>query len=354
MKSLKTSTSRAFASLSLALILVIALIGLPVRVFAQQLTTARIQPGNTTPLSLVPTAPSGAGQQVSLTIENVGSVNIGFGPLATVTYATGIVLGPSQQALCTGIRGSLYGIAASSTADLRVVATYSQSPFTGIPQCSITRLATSGGAINTAASTTVPMSDGAGNLVPGNVLFYFLTAAITPNSTSTATAAGTFAVTSNATGLGSIFVSDASKWQLVAGSVISAHSSSAPITIATTSTSDMYLSAPVTGILTGIDFSSLDALSASDTNYITYTAVNLGQSGVGSTAMLAVSDANTTKATGGTALVAFARRTLTVHGTPANLAVVKGDVIRVRATATGTLAGTVTLSRAFAYFTKLS
>lgn len=345
------STSRAFTALALTAILVFALIGLPVRVKAQALTTARIQPGNTTPLSLIPTAPVGAGPRVSLTIENVGSVNIGFGPLSTITYATGIVLGPSQQALCTGISGSLYGIAASSTADLRVVATYSQAPFVGIPQCSISRLATTGGAINTAASTTVPMSDGAGNIVPGNVLIYLLTTAITANSTTTATAAGTLAVTSNATGLGNVFYSDASKWQLMT-SYSQYSASSTSVTTATTSTSDVYLQAPVTGSLTGIDFTSIDALATSDTNYITWTLVNLGQSGIGTTAMLAVADTNTTKTTGGTAITAVAKHALVVHGTAANLLVVKGDVLRLRATVTGTLAGTVTGSRCAAFFTR--
>ena len=118
-----------------------------------------------------------------------------------------------------------------------------------------------------------------------------------------------------------------------------------PVTIATTSTTDSYIMAPSDGSLLEVDFTSLAALAANDTNYITWTIVNLGQAGAGTTAMLAVSDANTTKATGGTALTAVARRALTVHGTLANLVVVKGDVIRCRATATGTLAGTVTNSQ---------
>lgn len=324
-----------------------------ISVHAQVMTVTQIQPGNTTPLSLVPTAPSGAGSRVSLTVQNVGSVNIGFGTISTITYATTPTLGPSQQLLCTGVSSSLYGIAQSSTADLRVIATYAQGPVTGIPQCSISRLNTTGGAINTAANTTVPMSDGAGNIVPGNVLIYLLTGAVTPNSTTTSTAAGTLAVTINATGIGSWFRSDGTKWQLL-NNYSQYNAQASPITIATTSTSDMYLTAPVTGTLTGIDFTSLDGLTANDTNYITFTAVNLGQSGVGTTAMLAVSDANTTKATGGTTITALAKRSLTLHGTAGNLAVTKGDVIRVTATATGTLAGTVTLARAMAYFTRLS
>jgi len=351
MTTLKSSTSRAFASLAIVATLVIALIGLPIRVDAQRKTFAKVTPGSSTPLSVVPSTPTGAGQRTSINIQNVGTVNVGFGSTSSITYATGYTLAPNQQMLCTGDTDNLYAIAASSTADLRILATYSNSGTgsSGVTQCSISRLNTTG-ITNSAANTTVGMSDGS-NIVAGNVLVYLLTSAITANSTTTSTASGTLAITSNATGLGSIFRSDGTNWQLL-NNYAQYGAGSAPITIATTSTSDMYLTAPVTGNLTGIDFTSLDALAASDTNYITYTAVNLGQSGVGTTAMLAVSDANTTKTTGGTALTALARRTLTIHGTAGNLAVVKGDVIRVRATATGTLVGTVTLSRAYAYFTR--
>ena len=112
--------------------------------------------------------------------------------------------------------------------------------------------------------------------------------------------------------------------------------------IATTSTSDEYIIAPKSGNLVGVDFSSLAALAASDTNYITFSITNLGQAGAGSTAMLAATDPNTTKVTGGSALVANSKRQLTLHGTAANLVVVEGDRLRLRATATGTLVGAVT------------
>lgn len=336
---------------TLSAVLLFALVAFAVPVMAQSNKTfTKVTPGSSTPLAIV----AGDSSRTSVTVQNVGAVNVGIGGIPTITYATGIVLAPSQQLVCTGDTDGLYAIAQSSTADLRVVATYSQgagrSSGAGAA-CTISRLNTTG-ITNTAANTTVGMSDGS-NIVPGNVLFYMLTTAITANSTTTSTAAGTLAVTSNATGLGSIFQSDATKWQLLAN-YVSANSSSAPITIATTSTSDMYVTAPVTGTLTGVDFSSLDALAANDTNYITFTGANLGQSGVGTTAVLLVGDANTTKSTGGTALTALARRLLTLHGTAGNLAVTKGDVIRIRATATGTLAGAVTLSRVVAYFTKLS
>lgn len=116
-------------------------------------------------------------------------------------------------------------------------------------------------------------------------------------------------------------------------------------TIATTSTTDTYVIAPEDGTLTSIDFYGLDALAANDTNYITFSVTNLGQSNGGSTAMLSAVDANTTKATGGSAIAAHTKRSLTLHGTAGNLSVVQGDLLRIRATATGTLANTVTLPK---------
>jgi hypothetical protein len=113
-------------------------------------------------------------------------------------------------------------------------------------------------------------------------------------------------------------------------------------TIATTSNSDVYVIADAAGVLTSARFSGTDALATSDTNYITFSITNLGTSGSGSTVMLAATDANTTKATGGTALTANASRLLTLNGTAANLVVAAGDRLRIRAAATGTLANTVT------------
>lgn len=113
-------------------------------------------------------------------------------------------------------------------------------------------------------------------------------------------------------------------------------------TVATTSNTDDYITVAETGVLTSASFGGVDALAANDTNYITFSITNLGQAGAGSTAMLAATDANTTKATGGSALAANTTRNLTVNGTAANLAVTAGDRLRLRAAATGTLAGTVT------------
>jgi hypothetical protein len=103
-----------------------------------------------------------------------------------------------------------------------------------------------------------------------------------------------------------------------------------------------YTTAPFKGRLVAAYFTGVDALAASDTNYITFGITNLGQAGAGSTAMLAASDANTTKATGGTALSANTKRTLAINATPANLAVAAGDRLRIGPVGTGTLANTVT------------
>jgi hypothetical protein len=118
-------------------------------------------------------------------------------------------------------------------------------------------------------------------------------------------------------------------------------------TIATTSTTIGYAVAPKTGALISVDFAGKDALTTSDSNYITWTITNLGQAGAGSTAMLATSPAgiNTTKVTGGTAITADGVYALTLSGTAGNLAVAQGDQLKITATATGTLANTVTFPR---------
>lgn len=125
-------------------------------------------------------------------------------------------------------------------------------------------------------------------------------------------------------------------------------------TITTTGNTDIYITAPFAGTLTSLTITPLVALATSDTNYITWTATNLGQAGAGTTVMLSTSDANTTKATGGTALAISTKRSLTVSSTSANLVVAAGDVIRIRAAATGTLANTVTVPVYSAVFTRTS
>lgn len=115
-------------------------------------------------------------------------------------------------------------------------------------------------------------------------------------------------------------------------------------TIATAAgATDVYITAPVTGRLKAAQVTPLVALVASDTNYITFSATNQGQAGSGTAVMLAATAANTTKATGGSALAVNTRHNLTVSATTADLAVTKGDRIKVTATVSGTLPNTVTV-----------
>lgn len=162
---------------------------------------------------------------------------------------------------------------------------------------------------------------------------------------SLATTAGYYAkgciITDTQTGLQYINVgtSASPSWRNSQGSVNQGATSA---TIATTGNTDAYVIVAETGVVSSVDFSGVDALAANDTNYLTFSITNLGQAGAGSTAILAATDANTTKATGGSAIAANTKRSLSLSGTAANLAVTSGDRLRIRAAATGTLAGTVT------------
>jgi hypothetical protein len=128
--------------------------------------------------------------------------------------------------------------------------------------------------------------------------------------------------------------------QTAAGKRKSVQANSA--TIATTGNTDVYVVVPETGTLDSADFSGIDALAQHASNIITFSITNLGQAGAGSTAMLAATDANTTKTTTGTAISANTKRSLTLNGTAANLVVTAGDRLLIRAAAGGTLANTVT------------
>lgn len=176
-------------------------------------------------------------------------------------------------------------------------------------------------------------------LANGQRLYQFTTA-ITAGTTATTAPSGSLGVTSNETGVGQVFVSDGSYWQDLTGQ------ESVVLNLATIPTSAgnnyAYTAAPFKGKLLSAVFTGVDALATSDTNYITFGLTNLGQAGAGSNAMLAASDANTTKATGGTALAANTKRSLTLHGTAGNLAVAAGDRLRFAPAGTGTLANTVT------------
>lgn len=112
--------------------------------------------------------------------------------------------------------------------------------------------------------------------------------------------------------------------------------------IATTSTTDEYVVAAKAGKVTSIGITSLSGLAAHDTNYLTFTVTNLGLAAGGSAALLAATDANTTKITGGSAMTASVTRALTLTSTAADLTVAEGDLLRLRATSAATLAGAVT------------
>lgn len=107
-------------------------------------------------------------------------------------------------------------------------------------------------------------------------------------------------------------------------------------TVATTGNTDYVFVAPHSGTLVGADANTATTLATNDTNYVTFSVTNITNSNA---AMLAATDANTTKATGGAAWTASTVRALTLNGTAANLVVNQGDVIRVRFAATGTLGG---------------
>jgi hypothetical protein len=62
----------------------------------------------------------------------------------------------------------------------------------------------------TATSVTSSATAAASNAVAG---IYFLTTAITANSTTTSAPVGSLATTTNATGLGKLFIADGTKWQ---------------------------------------------------------------------------------------------------------------------------------------------
>ena len=79
-------------------------------------------------------------------------------------------------------------------------------------------------------------------------------------------------------------------------------------------------------------------VAANDTNYWTVGVVNKGPAGSGTTAVLATTDANTTKATGGSALAGYVARTLSLHATEANRNTAANDVLEVTLTKTASAA----------------
>jgi hypothetical protein len=112
------------------------------------------------------------------------------------------------------------------------------------------------------------------------------------------------------------------------------------IAVATTGSQEILVTAPCAGTLAGVTFCAAQALAANNTNYLTFTLVNKGQAGTGTTQLLAASPANTTQATGGAAIAAYTPYPMTLAA-PANLTVNKGDVLALTIAATGTLANSL-------------
>lgn len=102
------------------------------------------------------------------------------------------------------------------------------------------------------------------------------------------------------------------------------------------------LIAPCAGSLSLLGINVGTTITANDTDYWTFDAQYKGAAGTGTTAMLAATDANTTKATGGSGLTSNVTRSFTLHGTSANLVVVKNELIIVTATKAASAANLVT------------
>lgn len=108
------------------------------------------------------------------------------------------------------------------------------------------------------------------------------------------------------------------------------------------------------GRLVSAVFSGVDALAADDTNYASFALKNLGQAGAGTTDMLSTAAGNSTKTTGGAALAANTKRSLTLSSTLANRDTVEGDRLKFVATGAGTLANTITEGRVLLTFQRRS
>lgn len=101
---------------------------------------------------------------------------------------------------------------------------------------------------------------------------------------------------------------------------------------ATTSPLKIVAVMPRKGTITGLDLIVNTAITANDTNYWTFALTNKSTDGSGSTVLLAATDANTTKATGGIGLAAYDTTALTLSSTTADLNFNAGDVITLTAT----------------------
>ncbi len=103
-------------------------------------------------------------------------------------------------------------------------------------------------------------------------------------------------------------------------------------------TVEVLLIVPFAGTITSVRVAFKDGLTANDTNFVTFRLINKTTA---DSDVIAATDANTSKATGGSAVTAYATRTLTL-ASAGGVAVAKLDVLALRVTGTGTLANTLT------------
>lgn len=183
---------------------------------------------------------------------------------------------------------------------------------------------------------TIGLSTGDYISIGGKLIFFYTSAIAVGDAVPTTAVAGSWCLTTNVAGKGQLFISDGSNWQDYFSVKVVAVIATVPTAAGNT---DIYTAAPFTGKLLGVIASFTDALTTNDTNYVTFSLANITQA---SAAMLAATDANTTKATGGTALAANTARSLTLHGTAGNLATTAYDRLRFRVAGSGTLANTLT------------
>lgn len=113
---------------------------------------------------------------------------------------------------------------------------------------------------------------------------------------------------------------------------------------ATTSPLKIVAVMPRKGTITGLDLIVNTAITANDTNYWTFALTNKSTDGTGTTVLLAATDANTTKATGGTGLTAYDTTALTLSATTANLNFNAGDTIVLTATKAASAANLIDLT----------
>ncbi len=88
--------------------------------------------------------------------------------------------------------------------------------------------------------------------------------------------------------------------------------------------------APFAGTVSSVTFTPVAAITGANTNTRRVELINRGQAGAGSTVIA------TLQFDSGVNGVAFDEKTITLSGTPANLAVAAGDVLEWKSTAVGT------------------